>query len=109
MARQSTLGLFNLALQLAHGALVFRNVRVGLALVLLDEVVNDTVVKVFTTEMGVTGGSENLENALLDREERDIKGTTSQVVDDDLRLFASLVKTVGYTSARCFHKTSEWL
>jgi hypothetical protein len=46
--------------------------------------------------VGVTSGSEDLKDTVLDREERDIKGSTSKVVDNDLRLgLAGAVKTVG--------------
>ncbi len=45
--------------------------------------------------MGVTSGSEDLENTFLDGKERDIESTTSKIVDDDLGLgFAGAVKTV---------------
>lgn len=45
--------------------------------------------------MGVTGGGEDLEDAVVDGEERDIEGSTSEIVDDDLRFAALLVETVG--------------
>jgi hypothetical protein len=61
-------------------------VDVVLALVLLDKVLDDAVVKVLTAEVGVTGSREDLEDTVLDREKRDVKGTATEVVDDDLRL-----------------------
>ena len=60
----------------------------------LGEVVDDTLVEILTTKMGVTGGGENLKDTLVNRQERDIESTTTKVVDDDLALAISLIKTV---------------
>jgi len=46
--------------------------------------------------VGVTGSREDLKDTVLDREERDVESSTSEVVDDNLRLgLAGAVKTVG--------------
>jgi len=59
-------------------------------------VVDDSVVEIFSSQVGVTGGREDLENALFDREEGDVESTTTEIVDDDLRFgLASSVETVG--------------
>ena len=90
------LGLFDLSLEFTHGSLVAGNVGTArLALVFLDKVVDDTVVEIFSSQVGVTGGREDLEDALFDREEGDIESTTTEIVDDDLRFgLASSVETV---------------
>lgn len=44
--------------------------------------------------MCVTSGSQDLKDTIVDRKEGNIKGTTTEIVDDDLRLAALLVKTV---------------
>src|SRR5699024_6817816 len=54
LGRKSTLGLLNLTLELTHGLEVLGNVNAVLLVVLLDEVLHDTVVKVLTTKVGVT-------------------------------------------------------
>jgi len=62
---------------------------------LLDKVVDDTVIKVFTTEMCVTSSGQDLENTVLDRKQGDIKCSTTKIIDDDLGFgFAGSVKTV---------------
>ena len=61
MRREGTLGLFDFALELAKGAEVARNVGASLLLVELDEVVDEAVVEVLATEMGVNSGSQNFE------------------------------------------------
>jgi hypothetical protein len=46
--------------------------------------------------VGVTSSSQNLKDTVLDGEEGDIECSTSQVVNDDLRLgLSGSVKTVG--------------
>lgn len=45
--------------------------------------------------MSITGGSQNLEDTVIDRQKGNIEGTTTKVVDDDLGFTALLVKTVG--------------
>lgn len=95
MARKSPLGLLNLSLELAHSPVVLGDIDIGLLLVLLDEVINDSVVEVLTTKMSVTSSSQDLKDTVFNREERNIESTTTKVVDDNLRLMlASSVKTV---------------
>jgi hypothetical protein len=96
LAGKSTLGLLDLALELAHGAEVLGDVlAVVLALPGLDEVVDDAVVEVLSSKVGVSSGRKNLEDSVVDREERDIKGSSSEVVDDDVALASGLVESVG--------------
>jgi hypothetical protein len=60
------------------------------------EVVNKTVVEVLTTQVSVTGSRLDLEDTLLDGEERDIEGTTTKIKDEDVALTLDLlVETVG--------------
>ncbi|KAH5051894.1 hypothetical protein HBI73_235940 [Parastagonospora nodorum] len=62
----------------------------------IGEVVYETVVEVLTTQVSVTGSGLDLEDALLDGQEGDIKGTTTQVEDENVTLaLGLLVKTVG--------------
>lgn len=62
---------------------------------MLDEIVDDPVIKVLSSEMGVTGGGEDLEDSVLYGKKGDIEGTATEVIDDDLRLrFSSTVETV---------------
>lgn len=44
--------------------------------------------------MGVTSSGQDLEDTVVDGQEGDIEGTTTEIVDDDLRLAALLVETV---------------
>jgi hypothetical protein len=93
---EGTLGLLDLALQLTHGAEVLGDVlAVVLALPDLDDVVDDAVVEVLTSEVRVTGCRENLEDTVVDGKEGDIERSSSEVVDDDVALATGLVESVG--------------
>lgn len=96
LGRKRALGLFDLALQLTHGLRILGDVNALFLVVLLDEMVDDAVVEIFTTKVGVTGGRLNLEDALLNSQDGHIESTTSQIVDKDLAflLVILFVKTV---------------
>jgi hypothetical protein len=55
-----------------------------LAFEFVDEVVDKTVVKVLTTEMGVTGSGLDFEDALLNGQQGHIESTTSKIEDEDV-------------------------
>lgn len=58
--------------------------------------VNETVVEVLTTQVSVTSGGLDLEDTLLDGQERHIEGTTTKIEDEDVALTLDLlVETVG--------------
>ncbi len=95
LAGQGTLGLLNFTLELSESAQVLANVCAGLLLVGLDKELDDTVIEIFSSEMGITSGGKNLEDSLVDGEERDIESSTSEIVDDDLGFTTLLVKSIG--------------
>lgn len=66
-----------------------------LALELLDEVVDEAVVEVLTTKVSVTSGGLDLEDTLLDGQERYIEGSSTEIEDEDVALaLGLLVETV---------------
>ncbi|CEO96728.1 hypothetical protein PBRA_005332 [Plasmodiophora brassicae] len=94
--RQRSLGTLALRSQATQGAVVARDVLLVLALELLGEVLDEAVVEVLATEVGVTGGGLDLEDAVLDCQDGDIERTTTQVKDQDVHLrFGVLVEAVG--------------
>merc|ERR1711957_33055 len=57
---------------------------------------DESVVEIFTTEMGVTVSGLDLEDAILNGEEGHIEGTTTEIEDEDVAQLAVLfVETVG--------------
>ena len=99
LAGQRALGLFDLTLELAHGLGVLVDVRVEFLVVVLGEEIHDALIEIFTTKMGITGGSLNLEDALVDGQDGHIECTTTEIVDDNLTLLVGLVQSVG--ESRC--------
>ena len=58
--------------------------------------VDETVVKVFSSQVGVTGSSLDLEDTLLNGQDGDIESSTSEIEDENvLFTLGLLVKTVG--------------
>ncbi len=94
LAGKSALRLLHLALELAHSPKVLRGVDTSLLLVELDEVINNPVVEVLTTEMCITSCFQNFENAVVDGKEGDVEGSSSEIVDDNTGFTALLVETV---------------
>jgi len=69
-----------------------------LPLELLHEVVHEPVVEVLASQVGVASGGLDLEDALLDGEERDVEGTAAEVEDEHVLLAGAgglLVEPVG--------------
>jgi hypothetical protein len=67
-----------------------------LALELLNEVVNETVVEALTTQVSVTGGGLNLEDTLFDHsQEGDIESSSTKIENEDVALAVDhFVKTI---------------
>merc|ERR1719281_1429055 len=93
---EDSLGLLALGSESSHGSGVVGDVDAGGLLELGHAVVDEDVVEVLTTKMGVTVGSLDFENTFLDGEEGDIEGSTTEIEDEDVALtLVLLVKTVG--------------
>ena len=64
-----------------------------LALELLDEVVDKTVIEILTTKVSITSGGLDFEDT-LDGQEGNIESSSSEIVDNDAGFTAFLVETV---------------
>ena len=65
------------------------------ALELLDKLVDDTVVEVFSTKMGVTSGGLDFKDTLLDSQERYIESSSTQVENENVPFAGNLlIKTI---------------
>mmetsp|Transcript_13657 Transcript_13657/g.16416 ORF Transcript_13657/g.16416 Transcript_13657/m.16416 type:complete len:685 (-) Transcript_13657:65-2119(-) len=95
--RQSTLGTLASSAETTKSTLVASDILLLLALELLNEVLDETVVEVLTTQVGVTRGGLHLEDTFLNGQQRHIEGTTTKIEDKDILLTSSplLVQTVG--------------
>jgi hypothetical protein len=73
----------------------------------VENQVNDAVVKLLSTKMGITSGSQDFNDTIVNGKERNIKCSSSEIVDDDLRFAALLVKTVGDSGGTGFVNDTE--
>ena len=92
---EGALGTLAGSAEATEGALVAAHVLAVAPLEVLEEVVDHAVVEVLSAEVGVAGGGLDLEDALLDGEEGDVEGSSSEVEDEDVFLVTLLVEAVG--------------
>jgi len=80
----------------SDSALGSGDVLLVLSLELLGEVVDESVVEIFTAQVSVTSSGFDLEDTIFNGEDGDIEGSTAKIEDEDVSLGADLlVKTVG--------------
>ena len=88
------LGLLGGLAQSLHRHGVLRQVDALVLLELADQVVDDALVEVVATQVGVAVGGLHLDEVLAHLEDRDVEGAAAEVVDGDL-LVGLLVEPVG--------------
>jgi len=94
--RKNSLGLLALGSKTTHGTSVALDVNTRLLLEGSDAEVDEDIVEVLTTKMGVTIGGLNFEDAVLDSQERHVKSATTKIEDEHIALALALfVETVG--------------
>jgi hypothetical protein len=93
---QGTLGTLASSAEASKSSRIGRKILLIFSFEFVNKVVDETVVEVFTTQVSVTGSGLDLEDALLDGEERHIEGTAAKIENEDVLLtLLLLVKTVG--------------
>jgi hypothetical protein len=97
-SRKVTLGLLNFHLQLLEGSSVLLDVNVVLLLEDLDKMLSDSLVEIFSSEMGISSSGDDLENSIIDSKEGHIESTTSEIEDNNVLFSRFLVHTVGNSS-----------
>ncbi len=80
---QLDLGLLGGLAQTLQGHLVLAQVHAVAGLELLDQVVDDALVPVVTTEVVVTVGGLHLDDTVADLQQRDVERTATEVEDED--------------------------
>ncbi|ETV66165.1 hypothetical protein H257_17317 [Aphanomyces astaci] len=100
--RQRALGALAGRAQTAEGTLVRGHVLAVLTLELSREVVHQTVVEIFTTQVRVTGSCLHFKDAFFDRQQRHIKGPAAQVENQHVAFATLLVQTVRDGGGRGF-------
>lgn len=99
-SRKDSLGSLALGSESSQSSGVVLHLHTSLSLELSQAILNNLVVKVLTTQMGVTISGSNLEEAILNGKQRDIESTTTQIEDQDISLaLALLVQTISNGSS----------
>ena len=97
-AGQLDLGALGGITQALQRQRILAQVHALVLLELLDQVVDDTLVEILTTEESVAVGGQHFELLLAidfgDLDDRHVKGTAAEVVDRDLAITALLVEAV---------------
>ena len=94
-AGENSLGLLALGAETTESTVVALDVDAGLLLEVSNAVFDDLVVEIFTAQVSVTVGGLDLEDTVLNGEEGDIEGATTEIEDEDVALaLALLVETV---------------
>merc|ERR1719400_2150648 len=75
----STLCPFAGSSQSPNGPLVLTQILLVFPLEFLDEMVNHSVIEIFTSQVGISGSRFDFENSIFDSQNRDIKSTTTQI------------------------------
>jgi hypothetical protein len=90
--------------QALHRQRVVTQVNALIFLELVNEVVDQTAIEVFTTQVGITVGCQNFEGFFainfVDFDNRDIEGTTTQVVNRDSTVANFFIQTVSQCQQR---------
>jgi hypothetical protein len=93
---EGSLGLFALSSKSSEGSVVSLDIDTGLLLEFGHAEIDESVVEIFSTQMGVSVGGLNFEDTILNGEDRDIEGTTTEIEDEDIAFSGSVfVETVG--------------
>ena len=96
-AGQLNLGLLGSFLQTLHSNLIAGQINAFGLLELGNQVIHDSLVEVIAAQVGVTGSSQNLDDAVADVQDGHIEGAAAQVVDHDL-LLGFLIQAIGQSS-----------
>jgi hypothetical protein len=97
--REGTLGTLASSAETTKSTSVGSEILLVLALELLGEVVDETVIEILTSQVSVTSSGLDLEDTILNGEEGDIESSSSKIEDENIALTRSLlVETVGDSS-----------
>merc|ERR1719324_252775 len=98
---EDSLGLLALGSESSEGTVVVGDVNAGLLLEEGHGVVDENVIEVLTSKMGVSVGGLDLENSVLNGKEGHIESATTEIEDEHIALtLVLLVETVGDSGSR---------
>jgi len=69
-----------------HSSGIVSNIDTGFIFESITEEINNNIIKIFTTEMGITISRFYFKDTIAKFKNRNIKGTTTKIKDNDLFL-----------------------
>ncbi len=91
---------FTLGSESSQSLLVVSDVNTGSLLEVSNAVIDESVVEILSSEMGVSGSGLDFEETVFDRQQGDIESTTSEIEDENESLVLNiLVQTVSNGSS----------
>ena len=113
--RQDSLGFLALSSQSSHSSGIWSDINAFLLEEVSSAMLDKLVIKVLTSQVGITSGSFDFEHSFVDGKERNIESSSSQIEDKNvLFTMALLVKTISDSSSSRFVddpeniQTSNW-
>lgn len=94
-AGQGSLGFLDFTFEFLISFLILRDVNLGLLAENFDVIIDDSLVKIFTTKVVVARCSDDLKNASFDLQNANIKSSTSKVEHENVLLIL-LIETIGH-------------
>ena len=108
LRREGPLGFLDLTAEFLHSSVILPHIFPRLLLVQLNEVLHDPLVKVFPTQVSVAVGGHHFKDAVVNGEKGDIKGSTSQVKNQDVLLALSFVQAVSNGCSRAVERKTSF-
>ena len=104
--RQFNFCLFSSFFQTLHSHRIFCQIRTFVIFEFLYQPVNDYLVEIITTQVGITISRKYFKHTTTKFKDRDIECTTTKVEYSNLHIFVSLIKTISQSSScRFVHNT----
>mmetsp|Transcript_25648 Transcript_25648/g.36027 ORF Transcript_25648/g.36027 Transcript_25648/m.36027 type:complete len:248 (+) Transcript_25648:1127-1870(+) len=88
------LGSFDFTSELLNGSLVLGGIFASLLLEDVEEVVHNSLIEIFTSQVSVSIGGFDFKNSRVDGQDSDIKSTTTKIKDKNILFSSLLVKTI---------------
>jgi len=106
--RQNSLGSLALSSKSSHSSGVLSNINAVFLKEISRAELNQFVIEIFSSEMGVSGSGLNLENSVFNGKKGNIESTTSQIENKNVLFTLSFfVKTVSNSGSSGFVDNSQ--
>mmetsp|Transcript_33377 Transcript_33377/g.45689 ORF Transcript_33377/g.45689 Transcript_33377/m.45689 type:complete len:468 (-) Transcript_33377:106-1509(-) len=99
LLRQSSLGTLRFTSKFLDGFLVLGTIHTSLLLELLQKVLHDSLIKIFASKMSITSSRKDFKDTRVNGQNRNIKSTTTKIVNHDVLFLVFLIKSISNRSS----------